>query len=181
MRKKLRALWEPLRVDVDRRVRLGRLLGLGFVAAGFVLIGLAWNGAASIAWRVDSQFPYLLSGGFAGVGLIVVGAVLLLLAGLRAERQVLTARFDEMATLLARNLARLSFSPNGGATDGQVVVGINAYHRAGCRILEGKQGLTAVTVEQAASEGLVPCRVCDPPPPPVRTDRVTEASERPAR
>jgi hypothetical protein len=150
--------------DVDRRVRLGRILGLAFVTAGFVVIGVAWNGAASINLRLDSQFPYLLSGGFLGLGLIVIGATLLFLSTVRAERQIMTAKFDEMLTLLGRNLNRLQFSANGaGSANGQVVAGANVYHLAECRILQGKSGLTSVTVEQAAAEGLKPCRVCNPP------------------
>jgi hypothetical protein len=162
--KRLRAVWESLWADVDRRVRLGRILGLLFVTAGFVVIGVAWNGAASINLRIDSQFPYLLSGGFLGLGLIITGATLLFLATIRAERQIVSDKFDEMLTLLGRNLNRLQFSANGaGSTNGQVVAGANVYHLAECRILQGKSGLSTVTVEQAAAEGLKPCRVCNPP------------------
>jgi hypothetical protein len=150
--------------DVDRRVRLGRILGLLFMAAGFVVIGRAWYGAAGINLRIDSQIPYLLSGGFIGLGLVVTGATLLFLATVRAERQIMTDKFDEMLTLLGRNLNRLQFSANGAASvNGQVVAGTSVYHRAECRILQGKQGLTTVTVEQADAEGLKPCRVCSPP------------------
>lgn len=157
-------MWDSLWADVDRRVRLGRILGLTFVTAGFVVIGVAWNGAASINVRVDSQFPYLLSGGALGLGLIITGATLLFLSTVRAERQIMTAKFDEMLTLLGRNLNRLQFSANGAASpNGQVVAGANVYHLADCRILQGKSGLTSVTVEQAAAEGLKPCRVCNPP------------------
>lgn len=164
--KRLRAVWHSLWADADRRVRLGRILGLTFVTAGFVVIGVAWNGAASINLRIDSQFPYLLSGGFLGLGLIVTGATLLFLATVRAERQVLTTKLDDMLTLLGRNLNRLQFSSNGaGSVGGQVVAGANVYHRAECRILQGKSGLSTVTVEQAAAEGLKPCRVCNPPEP----------------
>ena len=176
--KRLRAVWESLWADVDRRVRLGRILGLAFVTAGFVVIGLAWNGAAGINIRIDSQFPYLLSGGFLGVGLIVTGATMLFLATIRAERQVMSDKFDEMLTLLGRNLNRLQISSNGsGASGGQVVAGANVYHRAECRILQGKSGLTTVTVEQAAAEGLKPCRVCNPPEVEAEVDEVAPTKE----
>lgn len=150
-------------VDVDRRVRLGRMLGFTFVTAGFVIIGVAWNGSASINF-VQGQMPYLLSGGFLGLGLIVTGCVLLMLSSVRAERQVMTDLFSEMSRLLSRNLARSQFSSNGsGDTEGQVVATDTTYHRSGCRVLQGKQSLTTVTVQQADAEGLAPCRVCDPP------------------
>lgn len=176
--KKLRALWQSIYGDVDRRVRLGRVLGLLMITAGFVAIGKAWDGAAN-HYRVDSQFPYLLSGGFLGLGLIITGATLLLLSTVRSERQLLHDKFDEVATLLGRNLSRLQHSTNGtGASSEQVIAGATAYHRPGCRVLEGKSGLVGVTLAQAEAEGLAPCRVCDPPHTP---QEASEEAETPAR
>ena len=131
---------------------------------GFVLIGLAWNGAASRNF-ITGQFPYLLSGGFMGLGLIATGVALLFLATVRAERQLLTAKFDEMATLLARNLARLQYSSNGSSAREQVVATGGSYHRDDCTVLHGKTDLATITPEMAEAEGLTPCRVCDPPRP----------------
>jgi hypothetical protein len=162
--KKLRAVWASTWGDVDRRVRLGRLLGLTFIVLGFVAIGKAWDGAASRNF-IQQQFPYLLSGGFLGLGLIITGSMLIFMSTLRAERQILSDRYEEMAKLLSRNLSRLQVTSSNGAAGSseQVVAGANAYHRPGCRVLQGKEGLMNVTVEQAAAEGLGPCRVCDPP------------------
>ena len=162
--KRFRALWQSLWGDTDRRVRLGRFLGLLFIAAGFVCFYFAWDGAASINFA-QGQIPYLLSGGFLGLGLVITGATLLFLSTIRSERQLMTDRYDEMVRLLSRNLSRLQFSTNGHSSSGstQVVAGATTYHRAECKILEGKDGLTTVTVEQAAAEGLERCRVCNPP------------------
>ena len=157
-------MWQSLWGDADRRVRLGRFLGLLFIAAGFVTFYFAWDGAASINFA-QGQIPYLLSGGFLGLGLVITGATLLFLSTIRSERQLMTDRYDEMARLLSRNLSRLQFSTNGHSASGaaQVVAGATTYHRAECKILEGKEGLTTVTVEQASAEGLERCRVCNPP------------------
>jgi hypothetical protein len=161
--KRFRALWQSLWGDTDRRVRLGRFLGLLFIAGGFVTFYFAWDGAASINFA-QGQIPYLLSGGFLGLGLVITGATLLFLSTIRSERQLMTDRYDEMARLLGRNLSRMQFSSNGSAsTNGQVVAGATTYHRAECKILEGKDGLTTVSVEQAEAEGLERCRVCNPP------------------
>ena len=161
--KKLRAVWASLWEDVDRRVRLGRILGLLFMLAGFLVIAKAWDGAAGQN-VIPAQIPYLLSGGFMGIALVVTGVMLLLLSTVRSERQILTDKFEEMATLLGRTLSRQQFSANGSVTDKtQVIAGASVYHLPGCKVLEGKSGLTTITVEQAAAEGLVPCRVCDPP------------------
>ena len=149
--------------DTDRRVRLSRLLGLALIVIGFAVIAKAWDGAAS-KFTLPEMFPYLLSGGFFGLGLVITGAMLLFLGTLRAERQVLTDRYEEMATLLSRNLARMAVSVNGSESSGEhVIAGATAYHRPGCRVLQGKDDLMPIPLEQAVGEGLAACRVCDPP------------------
>jgi hypothetical protein len=174
--KKLRAVWASLWEDVDRRVRLGRILGLVFIVAGFAVIGKAWDGAAGQN-VIPAQIPYLLSGGFMGIALVVTGVTLLLLSTVRGERQILTEKFEEMATLLGRTLSRQQYSANGSVADKtQVIAGASVYHLAGCKVLDGKSGLTTITVEQALAEGLVPCRVCDPPGPEAEVDETAEAS-----
>lgn len=161
--KKLRAIWASLVGDTDRRVRLSRILGLTLIVLGFAVIAKAWDGAAS-KFLITEMFPYLLSGGFLGLGLLITGAMLLFLGTLRAERQILSDRYEEMTTLLSRNLARMAMSSNGTSLSGeQVIPGDSAYHRVGCRVLEGKENLLTIPVEQAAAEGLAACRVCDPP------------------
>jgi len=166
--KRFKAIWQSLWVDVDRRVRLGRVLGMIFVTGGFILIGLAWNGASGQN-LIQAQFPYLLSGGIMGLALVILGGTLWMLSTIRGERQVLTEKVDEMIQLLARNLARTG-APTTVASfpgsDQQVVATKDAYHLDGCRILEGKTNLVPLTVAQAIAEGLAACRVCDPPSPP---------------
>ncbi len=124
----------------------------------------AWDGAANRN-TIQGQFPYILSGGLVGLALVITGGVLLMLATIRAERQVLTNRFDEMALLLSRNLNRMQISSTNGAAGAgeQVIAGKDVYHRPDCKILQGKKNLTALSVEQAAAEGLSPCRACGPP------------------
>ena len=166
--KRFKAIWQSLWVDVDRRVRLGRVLGMIFVTGGFLLIGIAWNGAAGKN-LIQSQFPYLLSGGIMGLAMVILGGTLWMLSTIRGERQVLTEKVDEMIQLLARNLARTGAPTtvkSFAGSDQQVVATKDAYHLEGCRILEGKSSLVPLTVAQAIAEGLSACRVCDPPSPP---------------
>jgi hypothetical protein len=54
-----------------------RLVGILFWLAGGAVITFGWMGMAEVAC-VDCQMPYLLSGGAAGLGLIVVGSTLVL-------------------------------------------------------------------------------------------------------
>ncbi len=161
--KRLRAVWASAWGDVDRRVRLGRVLGLTFITAGFVMIFFAWNGSASQN-VIMAQFPYVISGGIAGIALVATGSLLLMLSTIRAERQLMSDKFDEVVTLLGRTLAATQFSSNGGGDLATKVVAASAhYHRQECKILEGKHGLTRISLEQAVGEGLQACRVCEPP------------------
>lgn len=68
--------------------KLATYLGQAMVVAGFALIAFAWNGAAELD-RIQGQFPYVLSGGLGGIGLIVTGMAVLIVQTLRtltAER-----------------------------------------------------------------------------------------------
>jgi hypothetical protein len=86
-------------------VRFGRILGLFFSAAGFVTIGFGWNGMAKVACP-DCQLPYLLSGGAVGLGLILVGGVLLLLAQVRDERIKLGEQLQAIGVTMSRRGVR---------------------------------------------------------------------------
>lgn len=72
-----------------------RFLGLLFWMAGGVVLTLAWMGMAELAY-VDGQMPYLVSGGAAGLGLIIVGSTL-----------VLSATVSEAAERTAQRTAEL--------------------------------------------------------------------------
>ena len=52
-----------------KRTKLGHQLGVLFCLAGFALVWVGWNGAAS--YDVSTrQFPFLISGGIAGLCLV---------------------------------------------------------------------------------------------------------------
>lgn len=64
--------------------KLASYIAIGMILGGFALIALAWNGAAGLnPSRLAGQFPYLLSGGLGGLGLIGAGAGLLFVQVLR--------------------------------------------------------------------------------------------------
>jgi len=90
----------------DRQIRYARLLAVLFTAGGFAAIGLGWNGAARTA-NPDSQLPYLLSGGAVGVGLIVFGVGMLLVAQIRAERRRLLGIVDLMGPVAQKLLPQV--------------------------------------------------------------------------
>jgi hypothetical protein len=147
----------------DRQIRFARILGLCFIVGGFAAIGFSWSGAAKVAC-VDCQVPYLLSGGAAGVGLIILGAVSLLVAQIRLAQLA----FQEQGRQVNQAVLRVaSLAGTGGDGHGQVVAGQSTYHRPECRLVQGKQGLERVAVETAVMNGLTPCRVCNPATPDV--------------
>ncbi|MGH2831125.1 MAG: hypothetical protein ACRDJM_11635 [Actinomycetota bacterium] len=142
-------------------------LALLFVAAGFVVLGLGWSGAASKN-TVPEQFPYLLSGGFVGMGMIVVGVGLMLFeSGRRAGTKVDT-KIGELNALLQK----MQVSTNGSSAEsaiaearvanGKVVIGARSFHRPDCRLVEGKEALVFAAASLATEQGLLPCRVCNP-------------------
>jgi hypothetical protein len=69
-----------------------------FVAAGFAGIGVGWNEMARVTC-VDCQLPYLLSAGAGGLGAIVLGVGLLVIAQIRAERMRLIRRLDPRGSI----------------------------------------------------------------------------------
>lgn len=149
----------PARRGFDRQVRYARILGLLFAAAGFATIGFGWNGTAKNAF-IDKQIPYLLSGGAAGLGLLLLGIGLLLLAQFRNERLKLGEQLEHVAVLISKAVAT---GPGGiGSSNGRVVAGRSTYHRPDCRLVQGKDDLDLVPVETARLSGLSPCRVCNP-------------------
>ncbi len=55
---------------------LTSLIAAGLVLSGFAILVLSWRGIARLT-VVSFQFPYVLSGGLAGIALIGVGAAIL--------------------------------------------------------------------------------------------------------
>jgi hypothetical protein len=81
--------------------RLGGQLGVGLCAVGFLLVFLGWNGAASLD-RLPSQFPYLISGGVAGLCFVIVGVGMIVVQNQRADRAALQATLLQLQESLAR-------------------------------------------------------------------------------
>jgi hypothetical protein len=138
--------------------KLGGQLGMLFCLAGLVLIWTGWNGAASYN-DIREQFPYLISGGIGGLALVTIGVGLFVLQSARADRVQLEANLTELRKILDR----MTGNPSGNGAEpsgAMVVAGPNAYHRMGCRLVEGREGLQSMTEEAARAAGLAPCRTC---------------------
>lgn len=154
------------------------------VLAGFVTIFLAWNGAAELDFPTG-QFPYLMSGGLVGLGLIIGGMGIMYV---QTSRQLTAERTQQMQRLnatMARTveLARAvevvpaapaedrAATPAGapedagaadGAVPGTVVAGRSSFHDPACHLVASRDDLDALTRDEADAAGFGPCRICKP-------------------
>jgi hypothetical protein len=147
-------------------VKLGGLLGIAYCIAGFVLIFLGWNGTASKD-DAPAQIPYIVSGGIAGLGLVVVGAALIVAHSLRTDRVELRAAVDDLRAAIERGAAAAPAAAEGGGAvlEGEgdtVLAGSDSYHRQGCAVAAGQSGAVAMSRAEATAAGLSACRVCNP-------------------
>ena len=70
-------------------------VGVVVIAVGFALIGVAWAEIAALT-DVALQMPYLVSAGFTGLGLVMLGLVIV---NISAKRQDGAERARQMQTL----------------------------------------------------------------------------------
>lgn len=73
--------------------------GLALCVLGFVLLAYSWGKVAGEVevWR---QMPYLVSGGFTGLGLVLVGVTLVNIAAKRADAAARERQDDQLAEAL---------------------------------------------------------------------------------
>lgn len=135
-------------------------ISVAMMAGGFLLIVLAWNGAASVDF-VQGQIPYLISGGLAGASLIIAGLVLAVIQDMRRSTLTLTEKLEELTEIVAKG--QTGSGPTAVPTDGSMVVaGRTTYHNNGCHLIEGRSDLQVMSASDASGRGLAPCRICDP-------------------
>lgn len=147
--------------------------GLGFLALFIAYLGV------SREVLVARQLPYLVSGGLLGVGLVTLGSRLLLIQDLRRDSHrldSLEAGIEELRAVLLsrpdapdpdpdqtayRNGSRSETSARSG---GRVFVlsGGATFHRPDCAVVQGKDGVGAVSSATAQRRGLNACPLCQP-------------------
>lgn len=148
----------------SKRSKLGGQVGVILCLGGLILVWVGWNGAASYD-RITEQFPFLLSGGVAGLCLVVIGVGLIVVQSQRAERATLEQQLAGLSRIL-ETLVEISadISRRDGG-DGLVLAATTAYHRPTCGLLEDHPRLRTMTADSAVEEGLLACRTCHPPVP----------------
>jgi len=170
-------------------MRLAALL----MIIGFVLMALAWNSAAGQG-AVARQIPYLLSGTFPGLALVLLGGVIALVVEFRRASADLATRLEDALGAGGATTSGLTAVPTDGTA---VVAGRTTFHVPGCRLVEGRTDLQVMSPADAVDRGLAPCRICEPAAPPVAAavelsstavfaataledDRITRPSDEPA-
>ena len=155
------------------KIGLPAAVALGFLGLGFLFILLGWNGSAGVNC-VDCQIPYLICGGAAGLGFIILGAGLLLFEAGRRARGQLESKIDELVEAVRLGSTRpapaeesvapvsTSRKTKAGGSNGSVVIGRSSFHRPNCRLVEGKGELDHASADDAVTRGLRPCRICEP-------------------
>lgn len=143
---------------------------VGLLGLGGLLVFLAWNGAAGVGGirpgidYTQGQIPFLISGGIGGLVLVVAGLALLVVHTVRRDMIELVTKLDEVVDAIheLRNTGVGGAALGAGGT--QVVAGRTTYHRADCRLVEGRTDLQLLAPAAAREQGLAACRICDPQP-----------------
>ncbi|HZU74722.1 MAG TPA: hypothetical protein VE990_18340 [Acidimicrobiales bacterium] len=164
--------------QLDLRNTWQVVAGAVLLPLGIAVILLAWYGSAHTPY-VQQQIPYLVSGSFIGLGLMVVGGLLYWAHWLYRIYDQSALQHQELLGQQGELLAALrEVAPPGG---GRPAVGANGarpdadrsravlmatangstFHQAGCPVLENRRA-TARPVDPARLGGLKPCRICEP-------------------
>ncbi|WP_439674647.1 hypothetical protein [Embleya sp. MST-111070] len=139
---------------------------------GALLCAVGWYGVSGERYEAR-QLPYLASATIPGAALIVAGAVLVV--GTRRGAAQAPADTSVENAELRRMMGRLyELLVEPEPTEAVVEVGAGAawvtvpggarYHRSGCSLVRGKNGVRPVDAAAVRDRDLRPCRVCDPGP-----------------
>jgi hypothetical protein len=164
---------------VATRLRRGAVVRARLLVAGVLLIvgalalALGWYGVSGES-LVAKQLPYLVSGGLAGVALVILAAVLF---GAEIVQRELarTERLEQMVSDLHAALLQIDertapIMLPGSESAVLAVPSGTTYHRPDCSLVAGKPGLAPVDAAELAKRNLRACRVCRP-------DEVADAAE----
>lgn len=75
-------------------------IGVGLTTIGLILLVVAWGKVAGLT-NVGLQMPYLVSAGFTGIALVLVGLTVVNIDAKRADAAARTAQLGELRGLLA--------------------------------------------------------------------------------
>ncbi|QZY29236.1 hypothetical protein [Nocardioides coralli] len=144
--------------------KLGGQLGVLLCVIGFVALFLGWNGAASKN-VIMAQFPFLISGGMAGLAIVVIGGAMLVVQNAREDRARLEAKLDRLITAVEHSGGggQAARRPASVADGSMVLAGPTSYHRLECSLPAARDEAHLLGLDDALARGIEPCRVCRPP------------------
>jgi predicted flap endonuclease-1-like 5' DNA nuclease len=92
--------------------KIATYISVTMTLLGFGLIGIAWNGAAELDF-IQGQFPYALSGGLGGMGLVITGMAVM---AIQTQRTITAQRTRDLGRLQQEvdHLLRLVVQPGPG-------------------------------------------------------------------
>lgn len=152
--------------------RYSEYLPVALLVAGFVLMGLGWNGAASVDYA-QGQIPYMISGGLVGLGLVLYGSAALIVQTVKRGQARQVEELEALSKATQRMVSMLTFtlsdgmSANGHSRSDRaelqlVIAGSASFHLPACRLVSRREGAARIPRDEAESAGLEPCRVCNP-------------------
>ena len=166
------------RSSFDARNTWQVAVGAVLMPLGLVIILVAWYGAAH-ARHVQQQIPYLVSGSFIGLGLMIVGALLywahwlyrvydqadLHHAEMLQAQEEQTRALVEALSQSTHNGRRASVTAGAGFV---ATAGGSNFHLPDCPVVSrSRRSVRPVTARAAKS--MQPCRICDPLQSPATT------------
>ena len=163
--------------EADPRATWPVAVGALLVPLGLAIILLAWYGSAHTPY-IQQQIPYLVSGSFIGLGLMILGGLLYWAHWLyrvydqaNLHHTVEMQRQEALFGALIEAVRAGSAAPSTGATNGSALPALNGAglvatatgtnaHRPDCPIVRRHPtGLRPLTLEQATAAR--PCRICN--------------------
>lgn len=142
---------------MTRWTKVANYLAFSIIGLGFIVIYFGWNGAANKDC-VDCQIPYLISGGMAGLGLIITGLGVLVVQTIQRGQALMRQELSSLQPPEPSSDTGLRLVSD----DGLVVAGSSSYHRPDCRLAAGRNDSAVMSSAQAEAQGLSACRVCNP-------------------
>lgn len=149
---------------MGNRSKYAEYVPVVIVVAGFLLIGLGWNGAAGLDYT-QGQIPYVISGGLAGVGLIVFGSASMVARSTRRDSLRQAEQLKLLSEAVINPQHRSTSNGVGSKTPSQaglVITGASAFHLPTCRLVGGVSDFGEMSRDEAEAAGLKACRVCNP-------------------
>ena len=155
---------QQLNLNTQQFGRLGGQLGILLCLVGFGVIFFGWNGAAGKN-VIMAQFPFLISGGIAGLAIVVIGAAMIIVQSAREDRVRIEAALDRLSSAVEAGggAAPRAAVQTGAGAGGYVLASATTYHRLDCSLTEARDEAHAIGLEDAFARRLEPCRVCRPP------------------